>query len=102
MEEKHEQLENFRGQIDRVDEEIMVLLKRRHQIVKKVAKYKLENNLEIFQKKREDELIKNKLEKAKLMNIDKKLVENIFKNILEDSKNVQEEVIKKHKEKINN
>ena len=37
----------FRKQIDRVDNEIMILLKRRFQLAKKIAKYKITNNIEV-------------------------------------------------------
>jgi chorismate mutase len=54
------QLDDFRKQIDEIDEQIVNLLAKRMQVVEKVGKYKKENNLPPLDKKRWQEVIKTK------------------------------------------
>jgi len=88
-------LEMLRGQIDNVDNEIMILLKRRLQIVKKVAEYKLKNDMEIFQSSREIELLKDKSSKAITMGMKDSVIRELFEIILDESKRQQELVVSK-------
>lgn len=53
-------LENLRKQIDDIDQKIVSLLAKRMEIVKRVGKYKRENNLPIFDNARWQEVIKSK------------------------------------------
>lgn len=50
-------LETLRKDIDAVDRELVPLFERRMELVEGVAAYKLENNLPVFQKGREDEVL---------------------------------------------
>ena len=54
------QLDDFRKQIDEIDEQIVNLLAKRMQVVEKVGKYKKENNLPPLDKRRWQEVIKSK------------------------------------------
>lgn len=55
-------LEQARGQINQIDKELMQLFVQRMECVIEVAKFKLENDMPIFQPEREDEIIQNNLE----------------------------------------
>lgn len=87
-------LDKLRDQIDRVDDEILYLLKRRVQTVKKVLKYKVDNDMEIYQPDREFYVIAKRCSKAKLMNLDEEFINKLYNLILEESNRIQE----KHKE----
>lgn len=87
-------METFRDQIDRIDAEIMILLRRRFQILKKVAKFKVENNMPIYQPERERDMLENKAERAKLMGMDQSFIKTLFEVILDESKKYQERLIK--------
>lgn len=50
-------LQQIRGQIDTIDGEILRLFEERMELVKGVAQYKRENNLPIFHRDREDQII---------------------------------------------
>ena len=50
-------LENIRQQIDQIDNQIISLFKKRMEAVTEVAKYKKENNLPVFSRKREREIL---------------------------------------------
>ena len=92
-------LDMLRGQIDNSDAEIMILLKRRFQTVKKVAEYKLKNDVEIFQSAREIALLKDKASKAITMGMKDSFVRELFEIILEESRRQQELVVLKAKNK---
>jgi len=53
-----EKLTLYRQNIDGLDEKIKKLLVERMEIVKSVAEYKRENNIEIFQAGREEDVLK--------------------------------------------
>ena len=50
-------LENIREQIDEIDNQLIALFKQRMEAVTEVAKYKKENNLPVFSRKREREIL---------------------------------------------
>ncbi len=50
-------LDDYRLEIDRIDREITKLFEQRMNISKKVANHKIKNNLEIYQKDREEKVI---------------------------------------------
>lgn len=53
-------LNNFRKQIDEIDESIVVLLAKRMKIVKKIGRLKKKENLPALDQKRWQEIIKSK------------------------------------------
>ncbi|EEG29163.1 chorismate mutase [[Clostridium] methylpentosum DSM 5476] len=86
-------LQQIRGQIDTIDGEILRLFEERMELVKGVAQYKRENNLPIFHKDREDQIIQRIGEQASeeneqgakvlfstLMNISKCLQQNTVRD----------------------
>jgi len=99
MDEKINILENLRNQIDNNDNEILLLIKRRLQTSKKIAEYKIKNDLEIFQPGREQEIINKLISKSTTMNINSRFVTKIFDEIFEESKKIQQEVFNKNKQK---
>ncbi len=88
-------LEMLRNQIDNIDNEILILLKRRLQLAKKIADFKIQNNLEVFQKDREDMKIFQLSKKSIEMNLNENFIRNLFENIITESRNFQNEYIEK-------
>lgn len=88
-------LEKLREQIDRTDEEILILIKRRLQTAKKIAKYKKTNNMQIEDLDRETLLIFERIKKATTMNLPESFVRDIFELVLDQSKKIQKEEFKK-------
>jgi len=80
-------LDNIRLEIDRVNNEILELLKERFELVKQVGDYKKKHNLDIYVKSREDKILK-KLSDGR-DNIPKESVEKIFLTIMEESRNFE-------------
>ena len=82
-------LEDFREAIDKIDEDILIAIGRRQKISELIGKFKQENELQIEDKNREKELLTKLKQKAKLWNIDEKLITNIWRIILQESKRRQ-------------
>ena len=93
-------LKNYRKQIDRVDKEILFLIKRRFQLSKKIAKYKLEKDLPVEDSDRESEVLHNVAAQAKLMEISESFIRRLFEAILTESKKEQEAFIEKKAKRL--
>ncbi|HLC60305.1 MAG TPA: prephenate dehydrogenase/arogenate dehydrogenase family protein [Candidatus Nanoarchaeia archaeon] len=79
-------IDEFRKDIDRLDEEILKLLSRRKELVKNIAKFKEKLDLPIFNKKREEEILKIISGKAKELGLDINSVSNVFNSIFQSSR----------------
>ncbi len=77
-------LDQIRKKIDKTDRKIIKLLDKRFDLCIKTSKYK--NSIENLD--RENEIIKN-LQLLKTNNIDKTIIENMYKVIFNYSKNIQ-------------
>lgn len=85
-------LEDFRVELDRVDEKLISLLSERFKITREVGKYKREHNLSALDESREN-LIYKKLEREALeYNIDSSMLKAIWKNIMTQSKKEHEKL----------
>lgn len=60
-----DKLAQCREEIDRIDRELMKLFEERMNVVLDVARYKKENNMEIFHKDRENQVIEKNLSRVK-------------------------------------
>ena len=58
------ELTEIRKEINKVNDEMLKLFEKRMALCKEVALYKKENNMEIFVKSREDEILKEIKEKS--------------------------------------
>ena len=58
-------LGEIRKRIDQIDRKLVELIEERLEIVKEVALYKKENNMKIFDRKREEEVIDKNLSNVK-------------------------------------
>ena len=85
-------LDDYRVEIDSIDKELAKLFEKRMDIVLKVAQYKKDNNMEIFQNGREDEVL-DKAEKN-LSNKDySKEIREFFTSTMEISRSLQKRKI---------
>lgn len=86
-----EKLYTYRKELDYIDKNIMELYIKRMEIVKKIAQEKFENNLDIEDHNRENEM------KAKIINSDNEIISKyyleVMKALLTSSKNYQEALI---------
>ena len=71
-------LEKLRRQIDNIDKKILILLAKRMDIVKKIGKFKKENNISPLDKKRWDKVLDLSLSHANSLKLSKEFVKNIY------------------------
>ena len=86
-------MKNLQNEIDKLDLEIVQLLEKRFDVVKEIAKFKIKNNIPVYDPERETQV----LEKS-LNNLENKEyfdeIEKIFKQIMASSKTYQNQIIK--------
>ena len=80
-------LESLRAKIDECDKQIIELLARRFELVRKIGMHKAIHNLPVIDEAREAELLSDRRRQASVAG--NYSVENIFKLILEDSRQIQ-------------
>lgn len=81
-------LNDIRLEINRIDEEMIALFKKRIEIVAKVLQYKKENNLPVFDEKRETQLIEKNIKLLNNKELEKYYI-TFFSGVLKSSKDYQ-------------
>ena len=94
-------LEEIRSRIDQIDRKLIELIEERLEIVREVALYKKENNMKIFDRRREEEVVDKNLSNVKNEEL-KHYIEIILKDIMDSSKEYQKFKIGSSKEYVNN
>lgn len=82
-------LANLRGQLDQIDCELATLLKKRMELSRQVAEYKIESGKGVYDKKREDQ----KLEAIDSGDADGEKLRELFEAIMSVSRNLQYQII---------
>lgn len=91
-------IEELRKDIDKLDNQIIELIRKRFALVSKVADYKKKNDIPVEDSEREKKLLESKKELAAELGIDSNLIEKIFNELLEESRNIQKKIIKNEKD----
>ena len=82
-------LENWRKQIDALDEELLQILSKRIDIVRKVGIYKKKNQIPPLDEARWQEVLNSKLALGELLKLPKMLVEKIYTIIHEEALKIE-------------
>lgn len=90
------ELDQCRKEIDEIDNELIELFERRLDVAVRVAEYKKNNNLPIYNEERESQVIEKNVGNLKNKKYDI-LSRRFFINLMELSRSLQESVIKKRK-----
>lgn len=90
------ELEQYRKEIDEIDRELLALFERRMDVAVRVANYKKENNLPIYDEERESKIIKKNRDNLKNKHYDLS-ARRFFLSVMELSRSLQETIIKKRK-----
>ena len=85
-----ERLEEFRKEIDKIDDVIVESLAKRRHIVLELARIKKQNNIAIFDPSREARLKEKLKTRADDLGLDENFVLKLYGLILENSKKEQE------------
>lgn len=91
-----DELEQCRKEIDKIDKEILSLFEKRMDVAVRVANYKKENNLPIYDEERESKIIRKNVDNLKNRQYDL-LARRFFLSIMELSRSLQEGIVKRHK-----
>ncbi len=90
-------LEQFRYQIDSVDQQIIELLARRKALVEKIALFKKDKNITVFQLKRWRHIVSSRLEFAESVRLDKDFIKSLLQLIHKDSIDIQRKIMNPEK-----
>lgn len=85
-------IDDYRKKIDEIDREITRLFEERMNTVIKVGEYKKENNLPVFNKSREDEVINKNIGYLKNVEYTEEL-KDFFKNMMDIAKRLEDKKI---------
>lgn len=88
-----EKLRLLREQIDNIDHQILALFAARNDVSRQIAHIKAEGNLAVFQPKRWDAVLQQRIETARQMGLDETFIREIFEKIHAESVRIQEEII---------
>ena len=79
-------LDEWRREIDHLDNELVKLLFKRFGLTKKIRRYKKANNLPVMDKLREKRILQEKIGSSGLP---RKFVHDLYKIIFEESRRIQ-------------
>ena len=86
------QLDDFRKQIDEIDNLIVDLLAKRMKVVKKVGQFKKLKNLPPLDPTRWQQVLNSKMEKAKSLGLDREMVKKIYNIIHEEALKIEKSI----------
>ncbi len=89
---KTDSLEEMRQEIDAADKHLLDALAQRMAVVKRVGRYKKENNLPPLDPKRWEQVLQSKLVQAEEKGLSQELVKDIYELIHQEALNVEKEV----------
>jgi len=78
-------LAKLRTEITQLDTQLLALLAKRLQLVRKIGEYKKMHNLPIRDEKREEEILQDLFEKGKSLQISQELIKVIWKSIFQEA-----------------
>lgn len=88
-------LDDYRQEIDALDDGIMQQLARRMELSRKIGAYKRENNLMVLQLSRWEEILHNRVAMAKAMGVGEGFMKKFLELVHEESINLQAEIMNK-------
>ena len=89
-------LTQFRVEIDEIDSDLIRQFSNRIKIIEEIGKYKIENNVAIFQAERWAEILKSRSDWAKENNISSEFIEKVYRLIHDESLRIQTKIYNKN------
>jgi len=86
-------LEQLRHSIDQFDEELLTIIQKRMEVVKKIGEHKKEHNIRIIQNVRWEEIIHGMEEKGAEFGLSAECIDQVFKAIHQESINIQTKIL---------
>jgi len=87
------ELDDLRKNIDQLDNQLLDILKERMKLSEAIGMYKYQNNITILQARRYDEIMRDRIERAKSRGLDADFITRIFESIHEESISCQSAVM---------
>ncbi len=84
------EIDAIRSDIDKINDEIFDALIKRLELSKEVAEYKIKQNIPVYSKEREEEILRRIRNKA---GVKAEYIIPVFEAILDTSKKLQEDII---------
>ena len=81
----NEELENLRSSIDKTDQELITLLKRRMQLVSRVGEVKSRIGVPVYAPEREATMLANRRREAEKHGLSPQLIEDVLRRIMRES-----------------
>jgi len=82
-------IDDFRKQIDLIDDQLINLLAKRLLIVRKVGKWKKQRNLPALDRNRWQKVLTDKMKRVKKLNINPELIKKIYEAIHEEALKIE-------------
>ncbi|CAN5895575.1 bifunctional 3-deoxy-7-phosphoheptulonate synthase/chorismate mutase type II [soil metagenome] len=95
-----EYLEELRDQLDHLDNETLEIFGRRAKISRKIGEYKKANNITILQVKRWDQLLGDRLERARRDGLEEQFVKDLFDVVHKYSIEMQNKIMNETVEQV--
>ncbi len=80
-----EELAKLRTEITQLDTQLLTLLAKRLQLVRKIGEYKKMHHLPVRDEKREEEILQNLTKKGENLHISQELIKSIWKSIFQEA-----------------
>jgi len=93
MTKDENKMDNIRRHIDRIDIVIITALAERMSLMPDIGLHKKENNISIFDEKREIQIMDKLKRIAKEQGLDEGFAEEVFLSVFNESKRIQNEII---------
>lgn len=82
-------LNGLRSDIDKIDQKILFLIKKRFDIARRIGKYKKENNMPLKDSLREKEVLDDKLLNAQSLDLSPSFIKKFWTLIFEESYKIE-------------
>jgi chorismate mutase len=89
-----DKLNQFRGMIDEIDDELINLLRKRISVIEEIGKYKKDHNITVFQLERWQEILRTRTQWAEKLGLSRNHIEKICQILHDESIRVQNDVLK--------
>ncbi|MBU0470019.1 MAG: chorismate mutase [Nanoarchaeota archaeon] len=89
-------LDGLRTEIDRIDGKVLKLIAKRLKLCSEISEHKRKNRLKVLDKGREAEIIRDRISKFQKLGFeDQKFVKELFRLLMNKSKEIQKRLIKR-------
>lgn len=86
------ELDHFRDEIDETDKELLEVLARRLELVRKVGNYKKKKNVAIFQLERWNTILQNRPEWGEKLNLNADFIKALYQTVHDESIRIQTDI----------